>query len=47
MVFTFCYDANVSGLAAASHTVGAFEGGVVYRMSKGAKKRKAIKGPVY
>ena len=47
MVFTFCYDANVSGLAAASHTVGAFEGGVVYRMSKGAKKRKAIKCPVY
>lgn len=46
-VFTFCYDANISGLAAASNTIGAFEGGLVYRLSHGAKKTKALKCPQY
>ena len=42
-LFNFCYDANISGLAAASNTIGAFEIGMVYRMSKGNKKTKALK----
>ena len=46
-LFNFCYDANISGLAAASNTIGAFEVGMVYRMSKGNKKTKAIKCQPY
>lgn len=46
-IFTFCYDANVSGLSAASQTIGAFEGGLVYRFSSNKKKPKAIKCPRY
>ena len=47
MCCNFCYDANISGLATASNTIGAFEVGVVYRMSKGSKKTKAIKCTPY
>lgn len=46
-LFNFCYDANISGLATASNTIGAFEIGMVYRMSKGAKKTKALKCTPY
>ena len=46
-LFNFCYDANISGLSTASNTIGAFELGVVYRMSKGTKKTKAIKCQPY
>ena len=46
-LFNFCYDANISGLATASNTIGAFELGVVYRLSKGAKKTKALKCQPY
>ena len=46
-VFTFSYDANVSGLAVASGGVGAFEAGVVYRLAKGNRKTRAIKCPQY
>lgn len=47
LLFTFCYDANISGLAAASHTIGAFEVGLVYRLPQSAKKTKALKCPMY
>ena len=46
-LFNFCYDANISGLAVASNTIGAFEIGIVYRMSKGNKKTKALKCQPY
>jgi type IX secretion system PorP/SprF family membrane protein len=46
--FAFCYDANISRLASASHTIGAFEVGIVYLMSKDNKrKRKAIQCPIF
>ena len=46
--FAFCYDANVSRLASASHTIGAFEVGIVYLMSKDNKRqRKAIQCPIF
>lgn len=45
-IFAFYYDANLSSLSAASHTLGAFEVGVVYRLvhDKGVR---AIKCPVF
>ena len=46
-LFTFCYDANISGLSVASGSFGAIEAGVVYRLSKGTRKTRAIKCPVY
>lgn len=46
-LFNFCYDANISGLATATHGIGAFEVGLVYRLSKGSKKTKAIKCQPY
>ena len=46
-LFNFCYDANISGLASASNTIGAFEVAIVYRMSKGKKKTKALKCDPY
>ena len=46
-LFNFCYDANISGLATASNTIGAFEIGMVYRLSKGEKKTKALKCQPY
>lgn len=47
MLFSICYDANISDLANASQSIGAFELGFVYRMARGKKKTKAIKCPVY
>lgn len=46
-LFTFCYDANISGLSVASGSFGAIEAGVVYRIPKTSRKTKAIKCPVY
>ena len=46
-LFNFCYDANISGLATASNTIGAFEIGMVYRMPKTSKKTKALKCQPY
>lgn len=46
-LFNFCYDANISGLAIASRGIGAFEVGLVYRLSKSPKKTKAIKCQPY
>lgn len=46
-VFTFCYDANISDLIAASGGVGALEVGMVYRLSKGNRKTMKIKCPTY
>ena len=46
-LFSFCYDANISGLSVASGSFGAIEAGVVYRLSKSSRKTKAIKCPVY
>lgn len=46
-LFSFCYDANVSGLSVASGGVGAFEVGVVYRFAKNGKRTKRIKCPQY
>lgn len=47
MVFIFCYDANTSGLIAASGSFGAVEVGLVYRIADSKKKTRAIKCPVY
>ena len=47
MVITFSYDANVSYLATASHTIGAFEVGMVYRYSRQARSKKAISCPIF
>lgn len=47
LVFTFCYDANISDLIAASGSVGAMEVGMVYRLSKGSTKTRRIKCPAY
>ena len=47
LLFTFSYDANISGLAVASGGMGAFEAGLVYRLAKGNNKTKALKCPQY
>lgn len=47
MIFTFCYDANISNLAAASGSFGALEAGIVYQIADRKKKTKAIKCPEY
>jgi type IX secretion system PorP/SprF family membrane protein len=47
LLFTFSYDANISGLAVASGGMGAFEAGLVYRLAKGNKKTKALICPQY
>ena len=44
--FAFCYDANISRLAEASHTLGAFEIGILYMITKKDKKRSAIPCPI-
>lgn len=44
--FAFAYDANVSKLAEASHTLGAFEIGILYMMPKKNKKHKALPCPI-
>lgn len=46
-VFNFCYDANISKLASASKSIGAFEAGLIYRIGKGKQNMKAIKCPVF
>ena len=46
-VFTFCYDANISDLVAASGGVGALEVGMVYRIAKSKRKTMRIKCPQY
>lgn len=45
-VFAFYYDANISSLSAASHTLGAFELGLVYRLVRN-KSVRTIKCPVF
>lgn len=47
LIFTFCYDANISDLVAASGSIGAFEIGLVYCLARGKKRTKAIKCPVF
>lgn len=47
LVMTFCYDANISQLSAASRYIGAFEVGLVYRLPKSHKKIRAIACPKY
>ena len=44
--FAFCYDANLSPLAEASHTLGAFEIGVLYMIGKKDKKHSALPCPI-
>lgn len=46
-VFTFSYDANISGLTAASNGVGAMELGLVYQLAKTKKKTRAVKCPIF
>lgn len=45
--FAFSYDANLSQLAAASHTLGAFEVGVVYMVTKKDKRTQALPCPIF
>lgn len=45
-IFAFYYDANISSLTSASHTIGAFELGLVYRMASNRGVR-SIKCPVF
>jgi len=44
--FAFSYDANLSQLAEASHTLGAFELGVIYMFGKKDKKHSALPCPI-
>ena len=44
--FAFCYDANISRLAEASHTLGAFEIGILYMIHKKDKKHSAMPCPI-
>lgn len=46
-LFSFSYDANVSGLSVASKGFGAFEVGLVYRFARDSRKIKRIKCPQY
>lgn len=46
-LFSFSYDANISGLSVASGGLGAFEMGLVYRFARNGKKTKRIKCPQY
>ena len=45
--FGFSYDANLSRLAEASRTIGAFEIGVVYMASGGRQRTKSLPCPVF
>lgn len=47
LIMSFCYDANISQLSAASRYIGAFEIGLVYRVPQLTKKIKALKCPQY
>lgn len=44
--FAFAYDANISKLAEASHTLGAFEIGILYLVPKKDKKHRALPCPI-
>ena len=44
--FAFSYDANISKLAAASHTIGAFEVGIVYMIHKKDYRNRALPCPI-
>ena len=44
--FAFSYDANLSQLAEASHTLGAFELGVIYMYGKKDKTKRALPCPI-
>lgn len=44
--FAFSYDANVSQLAAASHTIGAFELGVIYMIAKKDSRKRSLPCPI-
>ena len=44
--FFFLYDANISKLTPASHSIGAFEGGIVYHLNKKRNKRKPLPCPI-
>ena len=44
--FAFSYDANLSTLAEASHTLGAFEIGVIYRIGKKDNTKRALPCPI-
>ena len=44
--FAFSYDANLSRLAAASHTIGAFEVGVTYLIPKKERRYRALPCPI-
>lgn len=46
-VFALSYDANVSYLATASHTIGAFELGLVYRIIKQQRSHKSLSCPIF
>lgn len=45
-IFAFSYDANISRLAEASHTIGAFELGVVYMVGKKDRTKRALPCPI-
>ncbi len=45
--FAFAYDANLSRLASASHTLGAFEMGVTYLIPKKQRRTKALPCPIF
>ncbi len=44
--FAFSYDANISKLAAASHTIGSFELGIVYMIQKKDNRTRALPCPI-
>lgn len=45
-IFAFSYDINISTLASASHTIGAFEIGVVYKVIKQDPRKRALPCPI-
>ncbi|MBP3762478.1 MAG: PorP/SprF family type IX secretion system membrane protein [Bacteroidales bacterium] len=44
--FAFSYDANLSQLAQASHTLGAFEVGIIYKLTKQDRRHSALPCPI-
>ncbi|MDY6371023.1 MAG: PorP/SprF family type IX secretion system membrane protein [Bacteroidales bacterium] len=44
--FALSYDANLSRLAEASHTLGAFEIGIIYKLVKQSRRHKALPCPI-
>ena len=45
-IFAFSYDANLSRLAEASRTLGAFEIGIIYKLVKHDRRHKALPCPI-